>query len=57
MHINEYGTDDYSRLALTYPGGCKAESVQTIGQELERNARILAPREVFFCRISSTPRP
>ena len=23
VHINEYGTDDYSRLALTYPGGCK----------------------------------
>ena len=34
VHINEYGTDDYSRLVLTYPGGCKAESVQTIGQEL-----------------------
>ena len=29
VHINEYGTDDYSRLALTYPGGCKAESTQT----------------------------
>ena len=36
VHINEYGTDDYSRLALTYPGGCMAESVQTIGQELEQ---------------------
>ena len=57
VHINEYGTDDYSRLALTYPGGCKAESVQTIGQELERNARILGTKAVFSCRISSTPRP
>ena len=57
VHINEYGTDDYSRLALTYPGGCKAESVQTIGQELERNARIVGTKAVSFCRISSTPRP
>ena len=57
VHINEYGTDDYSRLVLTYPGGCKAESVQTIGQELERNARIVGTKAVSFCRISSTPRP
>ena len=57
VHINEYGTDDYSRLALTYPGGCMAESVQTIGQELERNARIVGTRAASFCRISSTPRP
>ena len=48
VHINEYSTDDYSRLALTYPGGCKAESVQTIGQELERNARILGTKGSIF---------
>ena len=48
VHINEYGTDDYSRLALTYPGGCKAESVQTIGQELERNARIVGTKGSIF---------
>ena len=48
VHINEYGTDDYSCLALTYPGGCKAESVQTIGQELERNARIIATKGSIF---------
>ena len=48
VHINEYGTDDYSRLALTYPGGCKAESVQTIGQELERNARIAGTKGSIF---------
>ncbi len=57
VHINEYGTDDYSRLVLTYPGGCKAESVQTIGQELERNARILGTKGSIFCRISSMLRP
>ena len=48
VHINEYGTDDYSCLALTYPGGCKAESVQTIGQELERNARIIGTKGSIF---------
>ena len=48
VHINEYGTDDYSRLVLTYPGGCKAESVQTIGQELERNARIVGTKGSIF---------
>ena len=48
VHINEYGTDDYSRLALTYPGGCMAESVQTIGQELERNARIVGTKGRIF---------
>ena len=48
VHINEYGTDDYSRLALTYPGGCMAESVQTIGQELERNASILGTKGSIF---------
>lgn len=48
VHINEYGTDDYSRLALTYPGGCRAESVQTIGQELERNARIVGTKGSIF---------
>ena len=48
VHINEYGTDDYSRLVLTYPGGCKAESVQTIGQELERNVHILGTKGSIF---------
>ena len=48
VHINEYGTDDYSCLVLTYPGGCKAESVQTIGQELERNARIVGTKGSIF---------
>lgn len=40
VHFTEYGTDDYSRLLLTWPDGCTAESVQTIGQVLERNAVI-----------------
>lgn len=48
VHINEYGTDDYSDLRLTYPGGCVAESVQTIGQELVRNARIEGTKGSIF---------
>lgn len=48
VHINEYGTDDYSELCLTYPGGCTAESIQTIGRELERNARIVGTKGSIF---------
>ena len=38
VQMNEFGTDEYSSLHLCYPGGRTADSVQTIGQELERNA-------------------
>lgn len=48
VRINEYGTDEYSKLRLHYPGGCVAESVQTIGQELARNARIVGTRGSIF---------
>jgi len=48
VHINEYGTDDYSRLLLTYSGGCTAESVQTIGEDLVRNARIVGTKGSVF---------
>lgn len=40
VHFTEYGTDDYSKLLLSYPGGCEAEVVQTIGRDLERSAVI-----------------
>jgi len=48
VNINEYGTDDYSRLALTYPGGCRALCIQTIGEELERNARVTGTKGSIF---------
>ena len=48
LHLTEFGTDDYSRLRLSYPGGCVAESVQTIGQELARNARIVGSKGSIF---------
>lgn len=40
LRINDYGTDEYSRLTLRYPGGLVAESVQTIGQDLDRRATV-----------------
>ena len=48
VNLNEYGTDDYSCLKLTYNDGCTAESVQTIGQELKRNARIEGTKGNIF---------
>ena len=44
LRINDYGTDEYSRLILKYPGGATAESVQTIGQNLDRTASITGTR-------------
>lgn len=48
VQINEYGTDEYSKLRLSYPGGCMAESVQTIGQELVRHAHIMGTKGSIF---------
>lgn len=48
VHISDYGTDDYSRLRLRYPGGVVAESVQTIGTNLDRNARITGTKGSIF---------
>ena len=50
VHMNEYGTDDYSRLVFTYFGGCTAESVQTIGSVLERNATITGTKGSVFLK-------
>ncbi|MGN0707088.1 MAG: Gfo/Idh/MocA family protein [Faecalibacterium sp.] len=48
LHLSEYGTDDFSRLELEYPCGCRAQSVQAIGQELVRNARIVGTKGSVF---------
>ena len=48
VHINEYGTDDYSRLRLTYPGGAEAKSVQTIGAALDRRATIVGTKGEIY---------
>ena len=34
VHISEYGTDDFSAVSLTYPGGRSAHAVQAIGMDL-----------------------
>ena len=48
VQMNEFGTDEYSSLHLCYPGGRTADSVQTIGQELERNAVITGTKGEIF---------
>ena len=42
VHINEYGTDDFSTLNLSYPDGCTctAYCAQSIGMIMEREAVI-----------------
>lgn len=47
LRINDYGTDEYSKLILRYPGDVTAESVQTIGEVLERTARIVGTEGVI----------
>ena len=48
VNLNEYGTDDYSCLKFKYSDGLTAESVQTIGHELKRNARIEGTKGNIF---------
>lgn len=48
VHMNEYGTDDYSDIELVYSDGCVAQSIQTIGKELERNATIIGTKGTIF---------
>lgn len=38
VHINEYGTDDFSVLLLEYPGGRTAAVTTSIGMAMEREA-------------------
>ena len=40
VQMSEYGTDAFSALQLTYPGGRTAQSVQTIGLQIERHAAL-----------------
>ena len=48
LKINDYGTDEYSRLILRYPGGITAESIQAIGLDLPRHATIQGTRGSIF---------
>jgi len=40
VHINEYGTDDFSALQLVYPGGKSAHAAQSIGMDMGRGAAV-----------------
>ena len=44
VHINEYGTDDFSTIQLSYPGGCTAYCVQSIGMVMDRQAVIFGEK-------------
>jgi len=48
VRMNEYGTDEYSKLLFAYSDGATAESVQTIGEELERNATVIGTKGSVF---------
>ena len=44
VHINEYGTDDFSTIQLSYPGGCTAYCAQSIGVVMDRQAVIFGDK-------------
>lgn len=44
VHINEYGTDDFSAIQLSYPGGCTAYCAQSIGMAMDRQAVIFGEK-------------
>ncbi|MBR2529374.1 MAG: Gfo/Idh/MocA family oxidoreductase [Oscillospiraceae bacterium] len=48
LRLNEFRTDAYSDITLVYANGCTAHSIQTIGQELERNALITGTLGTVF---------
>ena len=48
VHINEYGTDDFSVLQLKYPDGQTAHSVQSIGLQIERQAALYFDKATVY---------
>ena len=48
VHISEYGTDDFSAVSLTYPGGRSAHAVQAIGMDLGRAAAVFGTRGAIW---------
>lgn len=48
VHLNEYGTDDFSVLQLKYPGGQTAHSVQSIGLQMERQAALYFDKATVY---------
>ncbi len=59
VHMNEFGTDDYSTLQLEYADGATAHSLQTIGLQVPRRAAIICEKgmiclEDFQCAEKMT---
>ena len=44
VHINGYGTDDFSTIQLSYPGGCTAYCAQSIGMVMDRQAEMFGEK-------------
>lgn len=44
VHINEYGTDDFSAILLEYPGGRTASITTAIGMDIPREAAVYGTR-------------
>lgn len=42
--LNEYNTDDYSKIELAYDNDIKAELITTIGEDLKREAYIIGSK-------------
>ena len=62
VHLNEYGTDDFSVLQLKYPGGQTAHSVQAIGLQMERQAALYFDKATIYlpdfqAAVSMTVKP
>lgn len=48
VHFNEFGTDDFSVLQLSYPGGKTAHSLQAIGMQIDRQAALYLDRATIY---------
>lgn len=48
VHLNEYGTDEFSVLQLCFPGGKTAHSAQSIGLVMERQAALYFDRATIY---------
>ena len=48
VHFNEFGTDDFSVLQLTYPGGRTAHALQTIGMQIDRQGALYFDRASVY---------
>ena len=49
VRFNEFGTDDFSALQLSYPGGRTAHALQTIGMQIDRQGRYILTELLYTC--------